>query len=398
MDLSHNQKKVAAWGATFLSFVPWLLYSSPNTIYVFTRYAKGLEIFDIPNSGFIMMLTIGLAISLGEYIAMLFYIWKTKLFMIAIVICAGVSVYGSYLFFDFSQQITETKLADINLSAEKKDQWKLLIQSEMNTIKARNQQMNELSSQREQFLQRKEHLPSWIAKRARVASEEIKSANLRIKAYTDSMGKYSSEFIIKKKNTGVMIRSSKTISKRRNIFIAVFVESWLILFGFVSIGCFNSVVQDRLKGRVENKQSGRTYKLKTSRKSSDKKPYTGKKSDRTQVAFTDTPKNDTKGVYVYGTPEVVSANDVYGKLGTPDGTIETSWVEVFSNAPVPMDVAIEASKKRGNVPDPVIVNLRLTYGWGYDKIRKEAAVLLERPKPYAKSLIQRILKREGLVR
>ena len=258
-DLSYKQKVVCAWIMGFVSFIPWIFYSTPNTIIVCGKIGEAvglsvnLRILGLVLDSKFMAASFGVAISLAEYAAIGLYIWKRHwIFVTLLLICAGMSIAGSFVFQESGQNTVKMTKTEIDSYALIRDNWKELIDKQDNEISMRENQIKSIDLQEQQFQQRVwrgelSSIPSWIAARKREAAESIQLANNKKEVLSDSLSKYTFSVVKKTNDAGYLVDFGKQ-SKSVSFAFSFLVEFIIIVAGFIWIGLWNSAAQDTETG------------------------------------------------------------------------------------------------------------------------------------------------------
>ena len=260
--LSYKQKLLCAVICTACSLIPWIGYSTPNTMYVAHLIGRtlNLQLLGVTISGSIVLQSVAICINLAEYAFIHLCIWKgDAIHWVGLVITMVASCSGSFIFHDQAQDAVRFKKGEISSYQNMGKTFQDLSAAQNELIEARKEQIRSLNTQESEYRRSVYNgtiakIPDFIAFRKRQAAEDIESA-LRLKAaYADSLSKYTKTSIKIESDAGYLVDFG-TGAKKISLGVTIFIEVFLVFFGFMAVLLWDSAAQDKSKGgKIKNKK------------------------------------------------------------------------------------------------------------------------------------------------
>ena len=256
--LSYGQKLFCAWICTACSLIPLLGYSTPNTMYVAHLIGRNifLQLFGITISGSFVLQSVAICINAAEVAFIHLIIWKGGLLHWAgLIITMTVSVSGSFIFHDQAQDAVLMKKGEIKSHRDIGSTYQDLSKQQDEEVNARKEQIRSLNLQESNYQQQVYRgeipkIPDWVSARKRQAAEEISLALKNKATYADSLKKYTFSGIEKEAQAGYLVDFGPE-AKNISIGVSIFIEIFLVFFGFLAVILWDSAVQDTDKGKAK---------------------------------------------------------------------------------------------------------------------------------------------------
>ena len=260
--LSYEQKVICAWICAACSFIPWIGYSTPNTMYVahLIGQSLNLQLFGFSISGSYVLQSVAICINLAEYAFIHLCIWKSGIIhWIGLVVTIAASCSGSFIFHDQAQDAVRFKKEEISSYQNIGETFQNLSDAQDEIIAARREQIKTLSNQEIDYQRRVNigeigKLPDWLSFRQRQAAEDINRALAAKSAYTDSLKKYTFSGIEKESEAGYLVDFGPQ-AKKISLGVTIFIEAFLVFFGFLAVLLWDSAAQDKVKNKKQDEGS-----------------------------------------------------------------------------------------------------------------------------------------------